>query len=83
MRVDYVFLLFISFFGLTKFLFSRLEKVSPTKYIIRKRMVACSINFHGGWLWKSNIKRRKNMLTLLVEIERVRVFSLEFTLERV
>ena len=44
-------------------------------------MFTCSI--HGGWLWKSNVKRMKNVLTLLVEIERVRVFSLEVTLERV
>ena len=32
MRVDYVFLLFVSFCGLTKFPCSRLEKVSPKKY---------------------------------------------------
>ena len=38
-------------------------------------MSACSIHFHGGWLWKSNVKRRKSVLTLLVEIERVSVLS--------
>ena len=31
MRVDYVFLLFVSFCGLTKFQCSRLENVSPKK----------------------------------------------------
>ena len=46
-------------------------------------MFACCIHFHGGWLWKSNVKRRKSVLTLLVEIERVRGFSQEVTLERV
>ena len=32
--------------------------------------------------WNSNVKKRKSMLTLLVEMERVRVFSLEVTIER-
>ena len=32
---------------------------------------------------KSNVKKRKSVLTLLVEMEKVRVFSLEVTLERV
>ena len=59
------------------------RKKSHQQSITRKRMVACSIHFHGVWLWKSNVKRRKSMLTLLVEIERVRVFSLEVTQERV
>ena len=31
--------------------------------------------------WKSNVKKRKSVLTLLVEMERVRVFSLEVTVE--
>ena len=40
MRVDYVFLLFVSFCGLTKFLFSKLEKVSPTKSVaIQKNLL--------------------------------------------
>ena len=34
-------------------------------------------------MWKSNVKRRKSVLTLLIEFERVRVFFLEVTLERV
>ena len=46
-------------------------------------MFACSIHFHGGWLWKSTVKRRKSVLILLIEIERVRGFSQEVTLERV
>ena len=32
--------------------------------------------------WKSNVKKKKSVLTLLVEMERVRVFSLEVTMER-
>ena len=59
------------------------SKNSHWQSITRKRMFACSIHFHGGWLWKMNVKRRKSVLTLLVEIERVRVFSLEVTVERV
>ena len=31
--------------------------------------------------WKSNVKKRKSVLTLLVKMERVRVFSLEVTME--
>ena len=58
---------------------------SHRQSITRKIMVACSIYFHGGWLWKSNVERRKSVLTLLVEIERVRVrvFTLEVTMERI
>ena len=33
--------------------------------------------------WKSNVKKWKSVLTLLVEMERVRVLSLEVTMERV
>ena len=58
-------------------------KKSHQQNTTRKRMFACSIHFHAGWMWKSNVKRKKSVLTLLVEIERVRVFSLEVTLERV
>ena len=32
--------------------------------------------------WKSNVKKGKSVLILLVEMERVRVFSLEVTMER-
>ena len=32
--------------------------------------------------WKSNVKKRNGVLTLLVEMERVRVLSLEVTKER-
>ena len=46
-------------------------------------MFACSIHFHAGSLWKSNVKRRKSVLILLVKIEWVRGFTLEVTLERV
>ena len=44
-------------------------------YRKRKRMVAIDSR-------KSNVKKRKRVLTLLVEMERVRVFSLEATMER-
>ena len=53
------------------------------KSITRKRMVAWSIHFRGGWLLEIKSKKRKSVLTLLVEMEKVRVFSLEVTLERV
>ena len=48
MRVDYVLLLFISFCGLTKFLFSRLEKVSPTKHNEEKNV--CVKYTFSWWL---------------------------------
>ena len=48
MRVDYVFLLFVSFCSLTKFLSSRLEKVSPTKY--NKEENGCLQYTFSWWL---------------------------------
>ena len=69
MHVDYVFLLFVSFCGSTKFLFSRLEKVSPTKYKEEKNVCMAYT-----YLWR---------LTAVSWNERVIVFSLEVTLERV
>ena len=39
--------------------------------------------FVAVYCWKSNVKKRKSVLTLLVEIKRVSVFSLEVTQERV
>ena len=75
----YVFLLFVSFCGLTKFLCSRLEKVSPKKYN-EEENGRMEYTFSCR---KSNVKRRKSVLTLLVEIERVRAFCLEVILERV
>ena len=69
MHVGYVFLLFVSFCGSTKFLFSRLEKVSPTKYNEERNVCMAYI-----FLWR---------LTAVSWNERVIVFSLEVKLERV
>ena len=69
MHADDVFLLFVSFCDPTKFLFSRLEKVSPTKYNEEKN-VCMAYSF----LWR---------LTAVSWNERVIVFSLEVKLERV
>ena len=63
--------------------FFRGWRTSHRQSITRKRMFACSIHFHGGWLRKSNVKSRKTVLTLLIEFERVKVYFLEVTLERV
>ena len=52
------------------------EKKSQRQSVTRKRMFACSIHSHRGWLWKSNVKRRKSVLTLLIEIERVKGLGL-------
>ena len=38
-------------------------------------MVAKSIHFVAVDCWESNVKRRKSVLTMLVEIERVSVLS--------
>ena len=48
MHVDYVFPLFVSFCGSTKFQLSKLEKVSPTKYNEEKN-VCMAYTFCGGW----------------------------------
>ena len=73
MHVDKVILLFVGFF--LRFgeisVFEAGKSLTDKVHITRKRMVACSIHFRGGLLWKSNVKRRKSVLTLLVEIERV------------
>ena len=57
----YFYCLFL-FCGLTKFLCSKLEKVSPKN--ITKRMVASRIDFHGGWRLEVKCKKRKSVLTV-------------------
>ena len=69
MHVDYVFLLFVSFCDSTKLLFSRLEKVSPTKYNEEKNLCMTY-----KFLWR---------LTAVSGNERVIGFSLEVKLESV
>ena len=61
-----------------KFLCSRLEKVSPKGREWLQRVYI----FVAVDCWKSNVKKRKSVLTLLVKMERVRVFSLKVTMER-
>ena len=56
MRVDLVFLLFVSFRILTKFLCSRLEKVSPTKY--NKEENGC-VEYTFSWWLTVEVKCKK------------------------